>query len=303
MTEMIDERFRVRTVPVFACPVCGAPLSEVDRAFRCTNEHTFDVAREGYVNLLLPQQRRSKDPGYSKQMIASRRAFFESGHYERLADDIAELIVSYASDRSERVIADAGCGEGYYLRRLRRLLTARDLESRTPLCGIDVSKHAVRVAARLDPDGLYAVASTYRMPLLESRVDVLLSQFSPVSAPDFQRVVRPGGVVLIGGPGELHLFSLKGRLYDEPALHEPEEPLADDPAFEPIGVHRIRYDVALRGPGQVASLLAMTPFYWSVNQDTQESLARLDALDVEVDVVVHAYRRVGDDSPDAETGP
>src|SRR5690349_17865216 len=86
---------------LLACPVCGEPLQEVDRAFRCANGHTFDVAREGYVNLLLAQHRRSKDPGYSKQMIASRRAFFEASHYQRLADEIAALIVSYLPDRSD----------------------------------------------------------------------------------------------------------------------------------------------------------------------------------------------------------
>lgn len=287
-------------VPI-ACPVCGERLHAAERTFRCSTGHTFDVAREGYVNLLLAQHRRSKDPGYSKQMIVSRRAFFEASHYRRLADEIADLIVSYLPRRSDRIVVDAGCGEGYYLRRLWARLAAADMERSAALCGIDISKHAIQAAARLDPNGLYAVAGIHRLPLPPATADVLLSHFSPVSGPEFARVVRPGGIVLIGEPGEGHLFSFKGLLYEAPAAHEPAQPLVGEPAFELVGTHRIRYEIALRGPGQVANLLAMTPFYWSVNPATQEALARLDALNTEVDVLVHAYRRAADVASSAES--
>jgi 23S rRNA (guanine745-N1)-methyltransferase len=285
---------------LLACPVCDESLQGAERTFRCANGHTFDVARDGYVNLLLAQHRRSKDPGYSKQMIASRRAFFEAAHYRRLADEIAALIVSYLSDRPDAIVLDAGCGEGYYLRSLRdRLADDRDHEA--ALCGIDISKHAIQVAARLDPTGLYVVAGVHRMPVLPASVDVLVSHFSPVSGPEFARVVRPGGVVLVGQPGETHLFGLKRLLYQAPAAHEPAPPLARAPGLEPVGTHRVRYEIALRGPGQVANLLAMTPFYWSANPATQEALAALDALDTEVDVVLHAYRRMADEAEEAST--
>lgn len=281
-------------LPILACPMCGEPLPWTERVLRCANGHTFDVAKEGYVNLLLAQHRRSKDPGYNKEMIAARRALFEAGHYQPLADSIAELIIASLPDMAGRVVLDAGCGEGYYLRKLRSLLTDRGEEARTVLCGLDISKHGVRVAARSDPRGLYAVASSHRMPVLPERVDVLLTHFSPVSAADFRRVVRPGGVVLVGGPGEEHLYRLKELLYDTPAQHEPVDTLAGEPGFEPITSHRIQYKLALHGLGQVADLLVMTPFYWTVDQATQSWLAHLDSLDTEVDVVVHAYRRVFD---------
>jgi 23S rRNA (guanine745-N1)-methyltransferase len=277
---------------VFSCPVCGEPLPRVERSYRCANGHPFDVAREGYVNLLLPQHRRSKDPGYSREMIAGRRDFFDAGHYERLADGIAELVSSHLPAGSgERVVLDAGCGEGYYLRRLRALLAREGTEQRTVLCGLDISKHGIRVAARRDPRGVYAVANSYRMPVLDGAVDMLLTQFSPVSAEDFRRVVKPGGVVLVGGPGADHLFTFKELLYETPEQHDTVDTLAGEPGFELIDTHTIRYPLTLRGPGQVANLLLMTPFYWSVSQDTRDRLAELDSLDTEVDVVVHAYRR------------
>jgi 23S rRNA (guanine745-N1)-methyltransferase len=289
MTDDADHRHG----PVFACPVCGQPLQRFGRIFRCVNGHAFDVAREGYVNLLLAQYRRSKDPGYSKEMIAGRRDFFDAGHYQPLADGIAELVDAYLPGVDEPVVLDAGCGEGYYLRRLRARMADGDRPAGALLCGIDISRHGVRVAARRDPEGLYAVAGIYHMPVLPARVDVLLTHFSPVSAADFRQVVRPGGVVLVGGPAEGHLFSFKELLYDTPMPHEPEIALAGEPGFELIDTHRIHYKLTLRGPGQVANLLLMTPYYWSASPQARERLACLDTFDTEVDVVIQAYWRTG----------
>jgi len=276
-----------RSVVLFACPLCGEPLTRADRTFRCVNGHAYDIAKEGYVNLLLAQHRNSKDPGYNKEMITARRDFFDDGHYHQLADEIAGLAGSYLPDRGTAVVLDAGCGEGYYLRRMRSLLAPGGVV----LAGLDLSKHGIRLAARRDPLGMYAVAGIYGMPVLDQSVDVLLCHFSPVSAADFQRVVRPGGVVLIGGPGEDHLYSLKELLYETPVRFELADTLADMAGFEPIAVHRISYKLALRGRGTVAQLLAMTPFYWSADQATQARLAEMDTLDTDIDVLVHAYRR------------
>lgn len=277
--------------PVFACPVCGEALPPAPGSYVCVNDHRFDVAREGYVNLLLAQHRRSKDPGYNKEMIAGRRDFFDAGYYAPLADCVAECVRSVLPAVPDRVVVDAGCGEGYYLRRLRRLLNHDCSGDGVVLCGLDISKHGIRVASRRDPQGLYAVAGTHRMPVLAGRVDVLLSHFSPVSAEDFRRVVKPDGSVLVGGPGERHLFRLKELLYESPAAHEPVAMLADESGFELIDTHVIRYPLSLRGPGQVANLLLMTPYFWSVNDETRARIGALDALDTEVDVVLHAYRR------------
>ncbi|MGH3713988.1 MAG: putative RNA methyltransferase [Micromonosporaceae bacterium] len=291
-SERAECRHRHGLEPVFRCPVCEVPLFSEQRSFRCENGHTFDMAREGYVNLLLAQHRRSKDPGYNKEMIAGRRDFFDAGHYEPLADKIAEIIASHLPATGEGLVVDAGCGEGYYLRRLRNLLADRPDDGRAVLCGLDISKHGVRVAARRDPEGLYAVASTYRMPIMSDRVDVLLTHFSPVSAADFRRVVKPGGVVLVGGPGERHLFALKELLYNTPAPHEPTGSLTEADGFEAVTTHRVRYPLKLRGERQVANLLLMTPYYWSAGDDVRATLAAMDALDTEVDVAVQVYRRL-----------
>ncbi|GAB3170756.1 23S rRNA (guanine(745)-N(1))-methyltransferase [Myceligenerans halotolerans] len=278
--------------PVFACPVCEEPLTREGQSFLCPNKHVFDVAKEGYVNLLLAQHRHSKDPGYNKEMITGRRDFFDAGHYERLADEVADTIRKYLPSGSS-VVLDAGCGEGYYLRRLRALLAANDADGDVLLVGTDISKHGVRVAARRDPQGLYAVAGTFRIPVLPDSVDVLLTHFSPVSAVDFRKVVKPGGIVLVGGPGRLHLHSLKELLYETPNPHEPDDQLAGQDGFEPITTHTIRYPLHLEGPGQVANLLLMTPYNWSVSEEQRQRLISMESFDTEVDVEIRAYRRLG----------
>lgn len=280
---------------LLSCPVCSQVLARHERMYRCENGHSFDVASEGYVNLLLAQQRHSKDPGYSKQMIAERRDFFDEGHYRPLADDLASLITGYLPATKTPVVLDAGCGEGYYLRRLRAKLDAVEFGP-VLLCGMDISKHGIRVAAKRDRHGLYAVAGTYHLPVLPDSVDVLLTHFSPVSAEDFRRVVKPGGVVLVGGPGEGHLFSLKQLIYDNPARHEPSDSLDGAKGFEAVTVHRVRHPLVLDKAGQVAKLFGMTPYYWSVPEPVREKIAATPSLTTEIDVVVHVYRRVDDES-------
>jgi len=276
---------------VLACPACGEPLGRVGGVCACPRGHSYDVAREGYVNLLLAQHRSSKDPGYSREMIAGRRDFFDAGHYQPLADDVARLLVDHLPDRPTPVVLDAGCGEGYYLRRLRTLLDTGVGPADARLVGVDISKHGIRVAARRDPDGLYAVAGIHRMPVLEGSLDLLLTHFSPVSAADFHRVVRPGGVVVVSGPGPRHLYALKELLYDRPAEHEPADRLAEDERFRLLGTRRIEHPLAVRGTDQVTNLLGMTPYFWSVDAAAQARVARVEALDTEVDVVARVYRR------------
>jgi 23S rRNA (guanine745-N1)-methyltransferase len=257
----------------------------------CVDGHSFDRAREGYVNLLLAQHRHSKDPGYGRDMIAARRDFFEAGHYQALADDLARLQADELPGDPGQVVLDAGCGEGYYLRRLASELDRRGTTGDTTRCGLDISKHGIRVAARRDPEGLYAVAGTHRMPVLAGRVAVLLTHFSPISPDDFARVLAPGGVVLVGGPGPEHLYSFKQLLYDAPAEHEPAEHFRGDPRFALLSTARLRHPVSLRGSDEVARLLAMTPFFWTLNAEARTRLGQVESLDTAVDVVVGVYRR------------
>lgn len=273
----------------FACPVCGLDLGVASGTARCGNAHAYDVAREGYVNLLLAQHRRSRDPGYSREMLAARRLVFDTGLYRPLADELGALVLGHLAagpPGAGPVVLDAGCGEGYYLRRLRSAAPTGVVRA-----GLDISKHGVRMAARLDPGGRYAVAGTHRMPVGDGTVAVLLTHFSPVSPDDFRRVVAPGGTVLVGGPGPDHLGAIKALLYDHPVPSAPTPALDGIDGFEPAGTHRLTHPLHVVGATTVAALLAMTPWAWSADAPRREVVAALDGLDTVLDVVVRAYRR------------
>ena len=135
------------------------------------------------------------------------------------------------------------------------------------------------------------MASTHDLPLLPAIADVLIAHFSPRFGASFGRVVRTGGVVLVGSPGPRHLYELKQLVYSTPEPHEVAVPFADESdRLTLIDTRAITYPLALRDCAAISNLLAMTPLYWSASPETQAELATLDSLDTTVDVVVHAFR-------------
>lgn len=231
------------------------------------------------MNLLLANQRRSKDPGDDKAMMAARAAFLDAGHYAPVADALADAVLA---DPAALRIVDVGCGEGHYLRRLREL-SDRPLE----LHGLDISRHAVEAAAKRDPAGLYAVAGAHRLPLLTQAADALISQFAPLETAEAHRALRPSGRLIVGAPGPRHLFGLRSLIYETPTEHPEIAPLTE--GFTLTAEARVRYNLELRAPDAVAALIGMTPYAWAA--DARERLAGLDRLDTEVDVLIRTYER------------
>lgn len=193
---------------MFRCPVCKGELDEDGRRWRCADGHAYDVAKEGYVNLLITHQRRQREPGDSADMLRHRRAFLDAGHYAPLKEALAALVPPDAA------VLDVGCGEGYY---------TRDLPN--PLWGVDIAKAAVRMAAKRGrPGARYAVASAYDLPVVDAAADVVLSVFAPLHSPEFERVLRAGGRVLVAAPGPRHLDGLKARFSKRPRSTRPRGP-------------------------------------------------------------------------------
>lgn len=103
----------------FTCPLCHQPLTQINNSFICPQRHQFDVAKEGYINLLPVQHKRSRDPGDSAEMMQARRAFLDAGHYQPLRDAVISLLRERL-DKSATAILDIGCGEGITLMLLQR---------------------------------------------------------------------------------------------------------------------------------------------------------------------------------------
>lgn len=230
-------------VEYLACPVCQEPVELAQEAVRCARGHVFDVARQGYVSLLVG----SRAPGTadSAEMVVARAGFLAAGHFaplsEALAESVAALVTGTTGIRTERfaeppdggaekayggprsghdrgaagrsagasrpVIVDAGAGTGHYL------AAVLDVVDRGVGVAFDVSKHAVRRAARAHPRAGAFVADVWRpLPLRSGVADVLMDVFAPRNGPEFRRVLRPGGAVVVVTPAPAHLSPLVREL-------------------------------------------------------------------------------------------
>jgi 23S rRNA (guanine745-N1)-methyltransferase len=264
----------------WSCPVCRHPLllDDAARTWRCAAGHTFDVARQGYVNLVRRGTRRAS--GDSVEMVRARQAFLATGAYDRVGDAV-NAAVANAADGGPVDVLDVGCGEGYYTRRLT-------VEGR--VAGVDLSRPAVAAAARQQPGGWYAVASAFDLPVPDRSVDVLISVFGPVAGSEFARVGRPGGAVIAVHPGPRHLDTLRALVYEEPVAHETKDPLRQVEAFRRSSSERLSYALTVPSAEVATQLLTMTPYRWHAGRDIQSRLDALGGLDTQVDVFVSTYR-------------
>lgn len=243
------------------CPLCQAPLIELEGGVGCAAGHRFDRARQGYLNLLPVQHKKSLDPGDNAAMVEARRRFLDAGHYAPLAERLAHL----AAERAPARWIDVGCGEGFYTARLAQALPAADGYA------LDISREAVRRACRRTPALTWLVASMARLPLPDASCQLLASVFSPIDWSEAQRVLAPGGGILRLGPASAHLLELRQRLYDEVRDYAEDKHLQDLPeGLELAHSEGLEFVLPLAERQTREDLLAMTPHGWRVNAERRE---------------------------------
>ncbi len=273
---------------MFCCPLCQRPLFVQQRALCCAAGHSFDLAAQGYVNLLPPNRGGSRDPGDNAGMIRARTTFLESGGYAPLREALCETIGALCPSPSPAIL-DAGCGEGYYIDGLCAYLQALGREP--ALYGIDLSKHGVRHAARRCPEGRFAVASIFELPFSGHCLDLVYNVFSPLCPQEFHRVLRRGGHFVAVYPAVRHLYSLKEVLYEHP--YENEEKSFELEGFSITGRRRLCYDFTAEGAQVLQSLFMMTPYYYKTPIEGAKRLAGLERLRTTADFWLVSYRKRG----------
>lgn len=241
------------------------------------------MAREGYLNLLLAQHKRSRNPGDSDDMIRSRQRFLMAGYYNPLSDAIVAQVAKSANGFNQTLI-DLGCGEGHYLQQLR------NVSAELKLLGLDISKFAVRLAAKRKMDARLVVDSAFNIPLFENRLDTAISVFSPISSDETARILKPGGTLIMVGPGEQHLSGLTALIYDKTLPHagNPVDVAAQFSLQESIEIKR---DISVKG-SDILDLLTMTPYYWQARPEQQAMLAKLQKLDTTIHFYINIYQHV-----------
>ncbi len=267
------------TFSLLICPLCGERLARVETTLRCGRGHSYDIAKEGYVNLLLANQKASASPGDTKAMAASRRAFLDRGYYAPLSDRIVSLVGEEVRGNSTRGagILDAGCGEGYYLHRLMQALP-----SGGDGYGLDISKEAVRLAARYK-SACFVVASIHQqLPFAASSLDVVLNVFAPRNPAEFARVLRHGGRALVVVPAAGHLAALHAALGLPRIDGDKERRAVGDfhEALVPSHSETLRYRRVV--PLEDAlHLIQMTPTFWHLSDEARAGVKDLPSLDIE----------------------
>ena len=271
-----------------ACPLDGAPLQRTDAAWRCANGHSFDIAAQGYAHLLPVQNKRSRDPGDSKDMVAARRRFLEAGVYQPIADAVSRAVLADMPAAASACCLDAGCGEGYYLRQLAA--AAGDDRSLTVM-GLDISKWAVQAAAKRDKRMQWVVGSNANLPVQSATLDCVLCMFGfPVYA-ELARVLKAGGLLLQVDAGPDHLRELREIIY--PTLkQERTGPVDVPPGFASLPSETVRYQLNLDTAEQIADLLIMTPHLYRASAEGRARAAALTALQLTVEVRLMPIRRL-----------
>lgn len=319
------------------CPICNNPLEKSGNSAVCRCGHTFDFAKEGYLYLLMPNEKHSKDPGDNKEMVLARKAFLECGHYAPLANAVAEIISQTYKNKTITLI-DAGVGTGYYLntviksRGLRACASyacadarsaythaynnkdnsddSESVNSDIKTCSglkqseeydayqygtyqydtylaADISKYAVKYAAKLNPAAECCVASVYNLPYPDGCADVITCLFSPYAMSEYRRLLKSDGILIVASPCERHLIELRRALYDD--VREVETPLPVN-GLDIIDERELTYKLKLTSNTEISALLKMTPYVYRAPIDKIAAVESAGYLSLTADFKVTVMR-------------
>lgn len=253
----------------WACPICTRVIHKEQQRWYCATGHSFDKAKQGYVNLLLVQDKRSKKPGDNKAMAIARRRFLSAGFYDILLNTLAQYTTTGQW-------LDMGCGEGYYSAQLH------ERGSDNHWCGVDISKESIKLAAqthKLD----FVVASNYKLPITNAACDGILQIFSPMNTTEVIRLLSPTGCLLRVLPGPNHLHELRAKIYQNVMPHN--KPLIPE-GLRLVSEESIKDTIRLNSANHLLDLIAMTPYQWHGSRRSKESLEDVSDFNVNLDFTV-----------------
>ncbi|SIT71537.1 putative RNA methyltransferase [Edaphobacillus lindanitolerans] len=264
------------------CPVCGSSVSVDEHpSLVCTNRHSFDIAKQGYVNMLS----RSPAASYSKELfLARRRIITESALYTPLHQTMAELLTSLFDGRAG-LAADIGCGEGSHLNELRKIC-GPSLKA----AGLDIAKEGVRLAARDYPDCAWIVGDLAASPFADRQTTAILNILSPSNYSEFRRMLAPGGKLIKVIPAAGYLKELREAAHGEDGRSE----YSNEETVGLFSRHfRLEETIPLRYQAEIAQdmlkdLVTMTPLGWTGDRNKIEQFLDREepVITIELDVLI-----------------
>lgn len=267
----------------YICPNCKMQLNKVDNIYVCKSNHCFDIAKEGYVNLLLASNKKSKDPGDNEIMIKAREEFLSAGYFDNLANELAKLINSLNLENIK--ILDAGCGTGYYLRKIIQCLHNNN---NIAFNGIDISKHAIKIASKKDGAGTYAVASIFDLPFEQNSFNVILNIFAPKPQNEFERVLETNGYILEVIPASNHLKEIREILFEN--IKDENKQVKEFQNFRQLSTQNLTYQISINNNQDILNLLKMTPYFYKSNPEKIAKFNDIQNLNVTLDFTIKVWK-------------
>lgn len=297
---------KIMTSPNFICPICQSPLIVGEKIWQCTGDnpqarqHSFDLAKQGYINLLPVQQKNAKNPGDSDLSIQARQRFLQAGFYEPLRHAVINMAQTMNSNTVDTWL-DIGCGEGFYTQGFLTL---------NPRCliALDISKPAVIATAKalksvhLSANTFSLVASASQVPLADKSVNVISTLFSPILPQEFYRLMAADGILLIAKPAQGHLLQLRQGLFDTVLPHDSDKFIAKlSPFFSLQHAQKVCYEIAVT-VDDMADLLTMTPYSYRAKAEKRQALLDIvlaqGKMALTIEFMVYGFTKRADDTLD-----
>ncbi len=276
-----------------ACPIDGLPLVKTDVGFKCEKNHSYDLARHGYINLLPVQYKASRDPGDSKDMIAARRNVLDDGYYEPLANAVSQCVNEHVSSNTKTgLITDAGCGEGYYTALIAENIAKLQLQQAPAVLGVDISKWAVMSAAKKYKTGAWAVATNKHLPLTNGSIGIITSLFGFECWQPWAQLQTCGQLVIVVDAGPEHLLQIRERIYTDVNIHTiPDNVEAQASGYEKIQQQDVNFENTIDSELMLRNIIGMTPHVHRVKASALQDLSLLTGKPIQFNAVIRVYRK------------
>ena len=257
------------------CPVCSEPLNVGPKSVSCENGHCFDIAKEGYFNLL--RTNKSGDRiGDDKLAARCRRDFLNKGYYASLKDALVNLFADKCGS-----LLDICCGEGYYTNAIAE-------ETSMQVYGFDISKEMIRLGSKRGGFTAF-VANMASIPVSDNSFDYCIHLFAPFNENEFSRVLKPNGRLYTVIPGSHHLWGLKEAVYDTPYTNDERVPETN--TLKLLGKQKIGASIHLESSEDIEAVFRMTPYYFHTSESDKQKLARMKALDTQIEFLIVEYEK------------
>lgn len=270
---------------IFICPVCKNNLQSNQNSLKCINNHSFDLSKYNYVNLLQSQKNSKKRHGDDKLMVKARKDFLDHGYYDPLLFKVYTILDEFAKDHM--TVFDCGCGECYYTSNIYNYLSKKN--KNITVCGIDIAKDAVIQGAKRNKSLELAVASINNIPLADNSCDVVLNFFAPLSNDEYERIAKQNGIIIRAIPLEYHLWELKESIYNNPYTNDELDLNLN--GFDIIAEHEVKGEITLDCNEDIQNLFKMTPYYYKTSREDQDKASKLQSLTTKYEFGIIVYKK------------